>query len=125
MELKRDVSQTSTFVGNVDFQFNNSFFSEKQFYTPPHGEGDSMTISQETINGKWLEIKGEIQNTWGKLTSDEIEKTKGDIKSIAGLVLQKYGEDYDKVHSKYSEIVNAMIAKKEAVVANIKQELKS
>ncbi len=84
-----------------------------------------MTINQETINGKWLEIKGEIQKAWGKLSSDEIEKTKGDIKSIAGLVLQKYGEDYEKVQAKYSEIVNAIAAKKEAVVANIKQELKS
>jgi uncharacterized protein YjbJ (UPF0337 family) len=84
-----------------------------------------MTINQETISGKWLEIKGEIQSAWGQLTSDEIEETKGDIKAIAGLVLQKYGEDYEKFQAKYSEIVNAVHAKKQAVVANIKQELKS
>lgn len=83
-----------------------------------------MTINQETVSGKWLEIKGEIQTAWGKLTSDEIEQTKGDIKSIAGLVLQKYGEDSEQFQTKFSEIVNSIHNKKDAVIANIKQELK-
>lgn len=65
-----------------------------------------MTLNQEIINGKWLEIKG-------------------DLKSIAGLVLQKHGEEFEKVQAKYVEIIDALSTKKEAVLANIKQELKS
>lgn len=48
-------------------------------------------MNQEIIKGKWKEIKGEIQKSWGNITDDEVEKTKGDMKAIAGLLEQKYG----------------------------------
>lgn len=38
-----------------------------------------MKFNENTIKGKWLEIKGEIQKSWGKLTDDEIDKTQGDL----------------------------------------------
>lgn len=84
-----------------------------------------MTINEETIKGKWLEIKGEIQKVWGRLTADEIEQTKGDITSIAGLVMQKYGEEQDKFQKKFSEIVDSLQEQKEAAVSKIKHDLKS
>ena len=84
-----------------------------------------MKINEETIKGKWLEIKGEIRKTWGKLTEDEIEQTKGDLTAIAGLVMQKYGEENEKFQNKFSEIVNSLKEKKEAVVTSIKNEIKS
>ena len=71
-----------------------------------------MIINEDTVKGKWLEIKGEIQKSWGKLTSDELEQTKGDMKSIAGLVQQKYGEDKDKFQKKYDEILSRFKNKK-------------
>jgi uncharacterized protein YjbJ (UPF0337 family) len=83
-----------------------------------------MTINQDVINGKWLEIKGEVQKAWGKLTADEIEKTKGDITSIAGLVLQRYGIEKENFQKRFSEIVESFQAKKENVVTDIKATLR-
>ena len=51
-----------------------------------------MNLNENTIKGKWLEIKGDIQKAWGKLTDDELEKTKGDMKAIGGLIQQKYDD---------------------------------
>ncbi len=84
-----------------------------------------MTINQDTVNGKWLEIKGEVQKAWGKLTSDEIEQTKGDLKSIAGLVQQKHGENKEQFEKKFSEITHRFIEAKEAAAEKIKSALKS
>ena len=95
-----------------------------------------MTINEEIIKGKWLEIKGEIQKKWGKLTEDEIEQTKGDLTSIAGLVLQKYGaeagqfqETFSKIVSSFqdkkADILNTLQEKKTAIIENIKTDLKS
>lgn len=83
-----------------------------------------MTINQETVNGKWLEIKGEIQKVWGKITDDEVEQTKGDINSIAGIVMQKYGEEKEKFMGKFSQIVDSLNAEKAVVIENAKQKLK-
>ncbi len=95
-----------------------------------------MTINEEIIKGKWLEIKGEIQKKWGKLTEDEIEQTKGDMNSIAGLVLQKYGaeagqfqETFSKIVSSFqdkkADILNTLQEKKQTIIDNIKTDLKS
>jgi uncharacterized protein YjbJ (UPF0337 family) len=84
-----------------------------------------MIINQDIVKGKWLEIKGEVQKAWGKLTSDEIEQTKGDIKSIAGLVLQKYGEQSEIFQKKFNDILAPFHDKKEETIVEIKEELKS
>jgi uncharacterized protein YjbJ (UPF0337 family) len=84
-----------------------------------------ITISQNIVDGKWLELKGEIQKAWGNLTSDEIEGTKGDLKTIAGLVLQKYGEGQEQFHKKLGEILEPLQAKKDQAVTSIKEVLKT
>lgn len=48
-------------------------------------------INKDIIEGKWKEIKGELRKTWGNITDDEFEKTKGDATAIAGIVQQRYG----------------------------------
>lgn len=84
-----------------------------------------MKINEEILKGKWLEVKGEIQKTWGKLTDDELEKTKGDLKAIAGLVLQKYGEKQEGFQKKFSTLLEALQTKKDNLVKDIKKNLKS
>lgn len=92
-------------------------------------------MNQEILKGKWTEIKGEIQKTWGNLTGDDLEKTKGNLKSIAGLLQQKYGlaqedasekitELYSRFEDKKSEVVDKVSAKAEQVKHEIKQNLK-
>lgn len=84
-----------------------------------------MKMNEDGIKGKWLEIKGEVQKAWGKLTDDELEKTKGDMKSVAGLIQQKYAAEKDTYGKKLSDIYSRFEDKKEAVVADAKDKLKS
>jgi len=81
-----------------------------------------MELNQERIKGKWQEIRGEIQKAWGKLTSDELEKTKGEAKAIAGLVRQKYGKEDAEFQKKYDAIVASSNKKKEASAETIKKK---
>lgn len=90
-----------------------------------NNKGEFMTINEDTVKSKWLEIKGEVQKTWGKISSDELEKIKGDIKAIAGLVQQKYGEDKEKFEKKFSEISNKLQASKNTKINHPKENLRS
>lgn len=65
-------------------------------------------MGQEILKGKWLEIKGEIRKTWGEITGDELEKTKGDMEAIAGLLAQKYGIAKKDAQEKVSSIINSL-----------------
>ena len=83
-----------------------------------------MQFNETTVKGKWTEIKGEMQKIWGKITNDELEQTKGDIKSIAGLVQQRYGDNKEIFEQKFSEIVNRFDETKDKIVDATKDSLK-
>ena len=84
-----------------------------------------MAINQNTISGKWNEIKGEVQKAWGKLTDDELTQTKGDMTAIGGLIEQKYGDQKETYKSKLSDIFKRMDYKKDAMINNVKDSLKN
>lgn len=66
-----------------------------------------MTLGNEQMaKGKWLELKGEIQKLWGNMTDDELDKTEGDMKKIAGILQQKYGKTQNDLDKKLDDIFN-------------------
>lgn len=83
-----------------------------------------MKLNENVVAGKWLEIKGEIQKHWGNLTGDELDKTKGDMKSIGGLIQQKYGEAQEVYGKKLSDIYSNFDSKKESTVEAVKDGIK-
>jgi uncharacterized protein YjbJ (UPF0337 family) len=82
-------------------------------------------MNQDKAAGKWLEIKGEVQKAWGQLTSDELEKSKGDMKAIAGLIQQKYGDVKEDHRKTLSDIFSRLENKKDSAVESVKETLKS
>ncbi len=78
-------------------------------------------MNDDIFKGKWTEVKGEIQNAWGKLTSDELESVKGNLSSIAGLIQQRYGEAKDVVAEKLSQIMGQADTKADSASKDAKQ----
>lgn len=84
-----------------------------------------MALNENTIKGKWLEIKGEVRKAWGKLTDDELEKTRGDMEQIGGLIQQKYGETQENYKDKLHNILNRFQDKKDNAMDDVKRSLKN
>jgi uncharacterized protein YjbJ (UPF0337 family) len=63
-------------------------------------------INEQTIKGKWNEFKGELQDMWGKVTGDDLDRTKGNVKAISGLMEQKYGSLKEDAKTKFDDLVN-------------------
>ena len=61
-------------------------------------------FNADLIKGKWKELRGDVQKAWGELTEDEIEKTKGDMQALAGLVQQKYGLAKEEAQKKVNDL---------------------
>lgn len=83
-----------------------------------------MGLNENFVKGKWREIKGDIQKAWGKLTDDELEKTKGDFKSISGLIQQRYGVAEEKSRIRLEDIFKRFEDKKDSVVHEAKKAIK-
>ena len=63
-------------------------------------------MNENVSSGKWKEIKGDILRTWGKLSEDEVDKAKGNVLSLAGLIQQKFGLAQEEATSKLNRILD-------------------
>jgi uncharacterized protein YjbJ (UPF0337 family) len=79
-------------------------------------------MTNDTLKGKWTEMKGEIQTQWGKMTDDELEKSSGNVTSIVGLIQQKYGHKLEEVQEKMNGILAKFSDKTEEVKTKMQND---
>lgn len=50
-----------------------------------------MNATKNILEGKWKQLKGQVQQQWGKLTHDELDRIAGKREELVGLIQEKYG----------------------------------
>ena len=48
-------------------------------------------MNSDILSGKWQQLRGEIQKTWGELTDDDVERAEGSAEKLAGVLRERYG----------------------------------
>ena len=48
-------------------------------------------MNKDIFEGKWKEMRGQVRETWGKLTDDDLDKAGGKADQLIALLQQKYG----------------------------------
>lgn len=48
-------------------------------------------MNKDTFQGRWHEIKGQVKNTWGKLTDDDLTQIDGRREELLGTLQRRYG----------------------------------
>jgi uncharacterized protein YjbJ (UPF0337 family) len=62
-------------------------------------------MNKDILKGKWQEIKGRVQEKWGKLTDNDLGEIKGKGEKLLGLLQKKYGYIRDKPELEYQDSV--------------------
>lgn len=60
------------------------------------------------MKGRWQEAKGEIKETWGDLTDDELDKAEGNWDQLVGAIRQRTGETVEDIEQKLDGILDSM-----------------
>jgi uncharacterized protein YjbJ (UPF0337 family) len=71
--------------------------------THSNNERNDFVLNEDTIKGKWKEVKGGVKKMWGKLTDDELDQADGDLTTISGLIQKRYGESKETVQTKLND----------------------
>jgi uncharacterized protein YjbJ (UPF0337 family) len=50
-----------------------------------------MNINPDLLLGRWHELKGQVQQQWGKLTDDDLTRLSGKTEELASVLQQRYG----------------------------------
>lgn len=53
-------------------------------------------MNSDILQGKWKQMKGEIQNKWGKLTNDDLDRIEGNQEKMLGVLQERYGYAKDE-----------------------------
>jgi uncharacterized protein YjbJ (UPF0337 family) len=48
-------------------------------------------MNRDIIQGNWKQLKGKVQQQWGKLTDDDLDVIEGQRQELVGRVQERYG----------------------------------
>ena len=65
-------------------------------------------VNVEQIKGNWDQIKGVLQQKWGKLTHDDISEIEGNRKRLVGALEKKYGLMKEEAEKEVAEWEDAL-----------------
>ena len=61
------------------------------------------TMNQDQIVGNWKQIKGQVQQKWGKLTNDDVDVINGKREELSGKIQERYGVAKDEAEKQIKE----------------------
>lgn len=60
-------------------------------------------MNKDVIQGKWSQIKGEVQKKWGELTDDDLDQIEGNREKLVGKIQEAYGRSRDAAEKEIKE----------------------
>lgn len=67
-------------------------------------------MNSDIIEGKWEQIKGDVQAKWGDLTNDELDQIEGNRKKLVGKIQEKYGKTKEEAERELEEFEKSRAA---------------
>lgn len=61
----------------------------------------------DIVKGHWREIKGKLQQQFGKITDDELKMMEGNYNELEGFLQKKYGYSKDEARKRLDEFLRA------------------
>jgi uncharacterized protein YjbJ (UPF0337 family) len=60
-------------------------------------------MNKDVFEGKWMQMRGQVKEIWGKLTDDELEFTGGQSQQIVGLLQMRYGYNRERAEREFNQ----------------------
>ncbi len=65
-------------------------------------------MNSDIVEGKWKQMKGAVQNRWGKITDSDFEQIKGNRERFIGIVQERYGKDKEEAKKEVNEYIDSL-----------------
>jgi uncharacterized protein YjbJ (UPF0337 family) len=64
-------------------------------------------MNGDVFEGKWKQLRGQIQQQWGKLTDNDLDRIKGTRTEFEGLLQERYGYSKEKAKTELDNFLTA------------------
>lgn len=58
-------------------------------------------MNKDIADGKWKQLKGKIQQKWGDLTDDDLDRIKGNREEFSGVMKERYGKSKEEAEREF------------------------
>jgi len=64
-------------------------------------------MNEDIFKGKWKQLRGQVQQKWGDLTNDDLDRIKGTQTEFEGLLQERYGYTKERAKQEVDNFLKA------------------
>jgi uncharacterized protein YjbJ (UPF0337 family) len=64
-------------------------------------------MNDDIFKGKWKQLRGQIQQKWGDLTNDDLDRMQGTQTEFEGLLQERYGYTKERAKQEVDNLLRA------------------
>jgi uncharacterized protein YjbJ (UPF0337 family) len=64
-------------------------------------------MNDDILKGQWKQLRGQIQQKWGDLTNDDLDRIQGVQTEFEGLLQERYGYTKERAKKEVDEFLKA------------------
>jgi uncharacterized protein YjbJ (UPF0337 family) len=64
-------------------------------------------MSDDIFKGKWKQLRGQVQQKWGDLTNDDLDRIQGAQTEFEGLLQERYGYTKERARQEVNDFLRA------------------
>jgi len=64
-------------------------------------------MNDDMFKGKWKQLRGQIQQKWGDLTNDDLDRIQGAQTEFEGLLQERYGYTKERARQEVNDFLRA------------------
>jgi len=64
-------------------------------------------MSDDILKGKWKQLRGQIQQKWGDLTNDDLDRIQGAQTEFEGVLQERYGYTKERAKQEVNDFLKA------------------
>ncbi len=76
-------------------------------------------MNDDILKGQWRQVRGNVRETFGKLTDDDLEQIGGNAETLLGKIQERYGYTRDQASREWDNFWNDFMAKADKTVAKV------
>jgi uncharacterized protein YjbJ (UPF0337 family) len=71
-------------------------------------------MNEDILQGKWKQLRGEMQSLWGRLTNDDLDRIQGSSVKLAGKLQERYGYSRQEAERAVADFLESIEEKAES-----------
>jgi uncharacterized protein YjbJ (UPF0337 family) len=64
-------------------------------------------MNDDIFKGKWKQLRGQVQQKWGDLTNDDLDRIQGAQTEFEGVLQERYGYTKERARQEVNDFLKA------------------